>query len=103
MEYQESREYGLGDTVPAALIDLNDSNALVVWVSSRCKFCSESLPLYRRLSAMSLRPPIIWAGREPEAVLRHYADQAGIAVDRIVSITDQSFALRRTPRLMLLG
>jgi len=102
MESQESREYSPGDKVPAALIGLHDSSALVVWVSSRCKFCNESMPLYRRLSAMAVRPPMIWAGREPEAILRHYADQAGIGVDRVVSIADESFALRRTPRLMLL-
>lgn len=82
---------------------LRDRN-IVLFARSNCRFCSESMAFYRRLSA-EVRPrnvQFVVAGGEPEAVLSQYLASHQLAVDRVVSMATPPEGVRVTPTLAVL-
>ena len=81
--------------------------SLVLWIDSRCRYCTENMPLYREIAAISgttdrsLR--VVAAGIEPVATLSKYVADHGVAVDHISSIEPGKLRVRGTPTLILVN
>lgn len=78
---------------------------LIVAVSSRCRFCSDSMPFYRRLMAEARtrrgRVQFVAMGIEDSNVLREYLAQHAVVPDALVNGREAQFPLRATPTLMV--
>lgn len=102
--------YAPGDVLPA-FGDFSYSRAsrsLLLFVSSRCHFCTDSMPFYRELLAQRSRGnpsiAVIALGREREQDLRAYLGSHGVNVDRAISVQGRSdLKLSATPTVLLLN
>ena len=76
-------------------------NVLLV-LNSECRFCTDSVPFYRRLAGTARRPKarVIAAGMQPEAELRRYLAQHDVAVDKIVELQPAMLSVRGTPTVI---
>jgi hypothetical protein len=101
-----------GDQMPAvAGVDLRDANqTLFVVVRESCRFCTESMPLYKKLSELVQNPPyknklqIAILTPDPQPDARKYLLTHEVQVNKVASIgPDQLRALRitGTPTLIL--
>jgi hypothetical protein len=76
---------------------------LVLFLSSKCKYCTESMPFYTKLAAArpSRRFQLVVAGSETQATLFQYLDGHGVAVDKVVTVSPQLVKVRATPTIVL--
>ena len=81
----------------------NSGPTLVMWVQSRCHFCTESMPFYKTLMAEHARARIVVIGVEPVDVLQKYLSDHMLIPDQIVSVPQRSVKLAGTPTLVLVG
>lgn len=90
-----------GDTV--ALPDIDFAGAprtVLVFVSSNCRYCTESMPFYRRLTGLR-KAPIIVVGYQPADVLRAYVNSQGVFPDAVVSATPSTLAVSGSPTVII--
>jgi hypothetical protein len=99
-----------GDRLPA-IADLDFSKAertLLLFLSSRCTFCTRSMPFYGKLvstrqeSGASVR--FVALSTEPRASLLAYTQAHGVVLDQIISIDRGQLPplkMRGTPTLVL--
>jgi hypothetical protein len=73
----------------------------ILFVQSTCKFCSASMPFYRRLSALPRRAKFIVMGVETRDQLQAYLSAQQLRVDDVVSVNAQNIKFRGTPTLLL--
>jgi hypothetical protein len=66
---------------------------------SRCHFCTESMPLYKRLVEGGAR--VIAVSAEPIDVNRNYLESHGVHPAAVVSSVGNGLAFRGTPSLLL--
>lgn len=99
----------VGEPVPEALwpsvID-DRSVTAVLFLDSRCGFCTDSMPFYRQLSArrttQSLGLSVVGPARR-EHEIRAYLAQHNLDSDRVGTIEDRgAIRIRGTPALLLL-
>ena len=80
---------------------------LVLFVSSRCRFCTDSAPFYRQLIGATPRTGgvrFVAAGVEPREVLASYLRELSVEVDAIVSFPGPPpRRVRGTPTLVLVN
>jgi hypothetical protein len=84
--------YSIGETAPSlSTVSYRSSDrTLILFVSSSCHFCTDSMAFYRDLVAdrdskrLSLR--IIAVGHEPNEVLKRYFDANGVRMDQTISV-----------------
>lgn len=79
------------------------SKTLVLWVDSRCHFCTESMAFYRHLSQQANNDRLVVVGREPAEVLQNYLARFHVSAARVVSVGDSTLRFRGTPTLLLVG
>lgn len=97
--------YQLGEQLPQidGINFAHASKTLILAVSSRCKYCTESMPFYARLakerSAAGYR--IVIVGFESEATLREYVGGHSLDVDGLKSIKQNDLKVSGTPTLIL--
>jgi hypothetical protein len=76
---------------------------LIVWIRTGCRFCTESMPFYTRLSRQPRRSRIVVVGLEPSDQLRSYTDSHGFSPDEIVTVQPGALQLTGTPTLVLVN
>lgn len=91
-------------SVPGLNFQVSERTLLIV-ASSRCRYCTNSMPFYRRLSALDSRQRghfrLILIGSEPADVLRGYIDESNLEVDAVLSVESASNPSSVTPTLIL--
>lgn len=97
--------YEVGETLPPIPgVDFSTSpRSLVMYLRSDCRFCTDSMPLYRRITAdvKFERIQFIAVSVEKETVLSGYLAEFSIGVDKVASIEGIEFKSRGTPTLLL--
>jgi hypothetical protein len=102
-----SRQYQVGEKMAAGFpVDFSSSaQTLLLVLSSRCHYCSESVPFYRdvldahRADARFTR--LVAIGLEDKTTLQEYLTQQGLAFDDVVTVTQDNFKVVGTPTLLL--
>lgn len=101
------QEYQVGEKLAAGFpVDFSQApQTLLMVLSSKCHFCSESTPFYREmLSARPINGPatrVVAIGLEQAATLEEYVKQEQLAVDAVASIPREKLKFRGTPTLLL--
>ncbi len=101
------RQYQVGEKLAAGFpVDFSQSpQTLLLMLSSKCQYCSESLPFYHDvLSAQQANPRVtrlVALGTEDKASLAQYLTQHGLTFDDVVSVSLDKIKLRGTPTLVL--
>lgn len=102
-----SEVYTVGETVPSVpgVRFSNGPQTLVLFVSSECPACSDTMPFYAELRAKTQRllSPISFAviSFEDEDKLAAYLASYELEPDTAASVSYERFKLRRTPTLLL--
>jgi peroxiredoxin len=91
-----------GDAVPSAVVaGLTGKPSLVLLLSSTCRFCTESMPLYRELrSQLQDRIALVAAGREAPETLTKYIEEHQVSVDAVRKV-DGPWMAQPTPTMVL--
>lgn len=98
-----------GDSLPA-LPDFswNDSDyTLLVALSPQCRYCTESMPFYRRLFSevragnIHLRVAALFASSTPVQIADTYLKDSALEVDRVVFASLDPLGIGGTPTLVL--
>lgn len=89
-----------GESLPGVQFDRAE-RTLVLYARSTCKYCTASMPLYRRLveAKASGRFQFVSVGAEPETTQRAYFATHGVSLDRYVVMS--SAEARGTPTLVV--
>ena len=79
---------------------------LVLAINSQCRFCEESLPLYRKLCGSRGSPPrvayrVIAVSEEPWQSLAGFLHRNGLGVDAVVSTPLDRLGIRGTPTVLV--
>ncbi len=76
---------------------------LVIFVRSGCRFCTDSMPFYRRLSreARDAGVRLIAVGPEPREVLESYLHSHAIAPDEVISASPETTHVIATPTIAI--
>lgn len=79
--------------------------AILLVISSRCRYCVESLPLYRRISELRSHSParirIVTVAADPPGQIRRFLAEQGVASDQVVSAAPGSIGVRGTPTVLV--
>src|SRR5688500_7003841 len=78
--------------LPASATDEGKSASLLLMLSTKCQFCTESMPFYTRLAAL----PAVRDGRirlsvislQPTGIMREYLAAHGLAVSSVFSVPE---------------
>jgi len=100
--------YRVGDSIDAVDgVDFRAASATLVFVVREdCRFCNESLPFYRRLSAARDRaatqmPRLIVLSTDADEALSAYLQTQNIHVDQVKTIQPGALKVPGTPALLL--
>jgi hypothetical protein len=90
--------------VPGVDFRLSD-RTLVLVASTSCRYCTNSLPFYKRLSELGSREAkrlrFVVVGQEPVERLEDYFSKAGVSIDQITSVAGAEAPSLVTPTLIL--
>jgi hypothetical protein len=106
---QPPERYVTGDSLqPIVARDIGAARrAVVLYLNSGCKYCTESMDFYRRLGEWRTQDPraatIVVVGRESESSLRSYTLAHGLKADKVISVKDGDLKLSSTPSLLLVS
>lgn len=94
-----------GQSLDVPGLNRGATRTVLVAVSSTCRFCTESMEFYRRLTAQERRFPeairIAFMSREPLDTLRDYLVQHKVEASATLEVP-ASFSVTGTPALFLL-
>jgi hypothetical protein len=104
MANRPQQSYRVGDRFDLLSNEAKASSGprLVLWLDSRCHYCTASTELYRAIMDLKIRPRTVVLGREPEDVIRSYLVRYGIKPDYLQANITQERLFRGTPTLLLL-
>ena len=79
---------------------------VLLFLSSTCIYCTESMPFYRFLSERQRDVPrrfrLVAVSKEDDSVMKKYLESNALSVDQIAAVPpEQPFRLRLTPTLVL--
>jgi hypothetical protein len=76
---------------------------IVLFARSTCRYCTDSMPFYKELSAQARASQVrfIAAGTEPSEVIRDYFSSHGVTPDDVISVPPERLAAVATPTLAL--
>lgn len=96
----------VGQAIPLENIDwTKNQKTLVLYVSTKCRYCTESGPFYQRLLKENVSNKVKFVAVLPQTVEegREYMDKLGIKIDEIYQSPLQSIGVRSTPTLLLVN
>ncbi len=80
---------------------------LVLFASSTCSVCTDTMPFYRelveRIEALPSHLPLAVISFEEHSRIAAYTNLHRLSPDIVASVSPQTFKLRRTPTLILVG
>lgn len=95
--------WNLGDKVEAVSDQASGSvQTVLLVVRSSCRYCTESMPLYRDILRQRSQAQVILAGPEPTHVLAAYAALHDFSPDDVLSISPDRLPVAGTPTLLVL-
>jgi len=102
-------QYEIGDTLSDVqeLKPFKGDRTLLLFLNSSCRFCTESMPFYRRMMTThrgerAERVTVVVVGRQPIDTMREYLNQHDVFVETIIAIEEGSnFRQHVTPSLIL--
>jgi peroxiredoxin len=103
---QPSSSVAAGYRIPLAVFgEEHPRAALLLYTSSTCPFCVESLRFYRRLSSDARTHGVRFVGVSSEETEhnRTFLAAGGVSIDGMVSLGQSGLPLRGTPALVLVG
>lgn len=77
---------------------------LLLFASSRCRYCTDSMPFYRKLATIPTSENqwrFVVVGREPAEILQGYVQSHALTSVKIISIAPGVVRVRATPTLIL--
>jgi hypothetical protein len=91
--------------LPAGATAEGTAAALVLMLSTNCRFCTASMPFYTRLAAL----PAVRNGRlrlsvislQPPALMNEYLTKHGLAVSAVFGVPEAGIPVQGTPTLVL--
>lgn len=95
-----------GDRLAAidGLVLAAHDHTLLLVLSSQCRFCTESMPFYRRLlDRREARTQVVVASTESVAVTAAYLASHDVEVDRILEVAPDEIGTTATPTLLELS
>ncbi|MGB7209514.1 MAG: redoxin family protein [Pyrinomonadaceae bacterium] len=96
----------VGQAVPLENIDwAKNQKTLVLYVSTKCRFCTESGPFYQRLVQENALKNVKFVAVMPQPVEegREYLTKLGVKIDEVYQTPLQSIGVRSTPTLLLVN
>lgn len=102
----EIKQVAKGNNVSLPTIDWAASDwTIVMALSQRCRYCSESIPFYRQLSQAQAQKSIKMIALFPQTDIegQKYLSDAGIIVDHVTQVSLESLGIRGTPTLILVN
>lgn len=92
-------------TLPANATGSGTADALLLVLSAECRFCTESMPFYRRLAAR----PEVRSGQvrlsvvsmQPLAEMREYLREHGLEAAHVMSVPESGLRVGATPGIVL--
>jgi thioredoxin-related protein len=94
----------VGKSIQVEGLDLQNKKSLVLYLSTKCRYCTESAPFYKRLIDENKSKGIKVVAILPQSVeeSREYLEQNGVKIDEIKQSSSlQSIGVRSTPTLLL--
>jgi peroxiredoxin len=97
--------YKVGDTVSASdgIGFKTAPKTLLVWLSSQCKYCQESVPFYQRLTKTQRGTRMVAVSYERRAAVQEFLDRHELKFDGVFSEPALAKRLRGTPEILLVG
>ena len=91
--------------LPEALWTGSSKN-VVLLLSTRCRFCAESIPLYRELSQARKQAPgggfsLLVASFDPPSRMQNYLDQENVSVDNVFPAQGGFVGVSVTPAIFI--
>jgi hypothetical protein len=80
----------------------DDGPALVIFVSSACRFCTASMGFYRRVVDAANVPVVVWSFDQP-ATLNEYLAEHDLAPDSRATVRAEHVKLPITPVVLLVA
>ena len=103
--FREPPAYSVGDVF--GTVEGFDAAAapmtLAVFLRSGCRYCTESMPFYRRLAATERRARIVVFGAQTVPTLTAYLDEGGFKPDQVLQVKAGVLKFYATPTLALVG
>jgi peroxiredoxin len=97
-------EYATGEKAPAITgINYAGKGTLLLVVRSGCHFCTDSMPLYRKLRATASEKGVrlVAVSTDPVDVCQGYLASHGVQTDSVLSVSPGALRVRGTPTLVL--
>ncbi|MGH9947306.1 MAG: TlpA family protein disulfide reductase [Pyrinomonadaceae bacterium] len=94
----------LGKTVPLDAINWkNNGTTLILYLSTTCRYCNESIPFYQRLKKEWPKsvPKVVALFLQDDDEATKYLDSKSLIVDGVVSGSLRSIGITGTPTLLL--
>ncbi len=93
----------VGKPIPIDGLDVQNKRSLVLYLSTKCRYCTESAPFYKRLLEENKSKGISVVAVLPQSVeeSREYLKEHGVQIDEIKQSSLQSIGVRATPTILL--
>jgi peroxiredoxin len=103
--FREPPAYAVGDSFGRVQgFDVATAPAtLAVFLRSGCRYCTESMAFYRRLSAVPKRARIVVFGAQTEETLNAYLKENGFKPDQVFRAKAGELKFFSTPTLAVVG
>lgn len=98
-------ESGTTLTLPAAATGEGAAGSLLLVLSADCRFCTESMPFYRRLAerpeVQSGQVRLSVVSMQPRAEMREYLREHGLKASHVMSVPESGLRVGATPGIVL--
>lgn len=76
---------------------------LLLFLSSGCRFCTESMPFYAKLSGARhlVGYQLVVLGKEPQNALVDYVSKHGVEADRVLTVRPGTLKVGATPTIIV--
>ena len=93
----------IGKPIPIDGLNLRNQKSLVLYLSTKCRYCTESAPFYKRLLEETKAKDVSVVAILPQSVeeSREYLKEHGVQIDAVKQSSLQSIGVRSTPTLLL--
>lgn len=103
---RRERETPIGKVIPLENVNWQENEkTLVLYLSTTCRFCNESVPFYQRLVKETSKNQVktVAAFTQPAEEAAKYLKSHSVAVDEIVTSSLGSIGVSSTPTILLIN
>lgn len=109
MTHTGSDAFHIGDGAPdiRGVRYASMEQTLVVFASTRCKYCISSVSFFNRLKSVAQerkkKRSVVVVFSEPEPVVQKFKEKQGLMTDSVSGMNFDSLGVRSTPTMVLVG